>query len=107
MKVKQRIRNLDYQVGLLRRLVGGIESELSDLQERIAPPDYEKPSICVPLSFGQMEYIAHNVRHNGPDLTITDVHDGWLFIEQTSCVGEDGSGVWIDPAGKERQGPCG
>jgi hypothetical protein len=39
------------------------------------------------------------------DLCITDKNDeGWVFVEQASSVGEEGSGVWVDAAGNEQHG---
>lgn len=38
-------------------------------------------------------------------LSITMVSsDGWIFVEQTACKREDGSGVWVNPEGIELYG---
>lgn len=42
------------------------------------------------------------------DLCITDKDDkGWIFVEQASTVGNEGSGVWVDALGTEHHGPTG
>jgi len=66
------------------------------------------------LTKGQCEYIA-GTDHEGDrvlldpiDTVITMVStDGWIFVEQAECVGEEGSGVWVDAAGREHFGPTG
>jgi hypothetical protein len=42
------------------------------------------------------------------DLAITDYdRDGWIFVEQAVCMGENGSGVWVDTKGVEHHGAMG
>lgn len=58
----------------------------------------------------QAEYMAKSLTEQQPRafLAVTDWDsDGWIFVENSQSLGQEGSGVWVDKAGFEHQGPHG
>lgn len=73
-------------------------------------------SVHVYLTADQIEYLYHPGSKGAEgydpaerfkeDLAITQVDDhGWIFVENSKSLGEDGSGVWVDAVGQEHHAP--
>jgi hypothetical protein len=66
---------------------------------------------AVYLTQGQCRYLHLGPSADGEitpqgDLCITDSSpDGWIFVEQMDSMGDEGSGVWVNPNGYEDHGP--
>lgn len=72
-------------------------------------------NVAIYLTKDQCRYLAGLVdatHSDAPwepeDTVISQVSDdGWIFVEGAEVLGQEGSGVWIDPDGVEHHSPGG
>jgi hypothetical protein len=94
-----------------------VELEMAEERENDKIPDDIKAKIAETirpkypsLTPDQAQYLMDAFDEQQSTFVFYITHwdaEGWIFVENDDSVGQEGSGIWVDKAGQEHQGPHG